>query len=117
LRQFRYRDIPPHQEWQVAEVRTQPSSERQIGRPERIASFRPYRSFLRQYDDRSRKHFRTPSMPEGDEQQGGDEVLRAIAEKIRELARQTPIREAREELFHLADNLDRRADLAKRTAG
>ena len=31
-------------------------------------------------------------MTKGDEQQGGDEVLRAIAEKIRELARQTPIR-------------------------
>ena len=56
-------------------------------------------------------------MTKGDEQQGADEALREIAEKIRDLARQTPIREAREELFHLADNLDRRADLAKRTAG
>jgi hypothetical protein len=55
-------------------------------------------------------------MTKGDEQQGGDEVLRAIAEKIRELARQTPIRKAREELFDLADRLDGMADLAKRTA-
>ena len=56
-------------------------------------------------------------MPEGDEQQGGDEVLRAIAEKIRELARQTQIGKAREELFDLADRLDRMADLAKRPPG
>jgi len=117
LRQFWFRDIPPHQEWQVAEVKTQLSGERQIGRPERIAAFRPYRSFLRQYDHRSHKHFRTPDMTKGDEQQGGDEVLRAIAEKIRDLARQTQIPEAREELFDLADRLGRMADLAKRTAG
>jgi hypothetical protein len=63
------------------------------------------------------EHFRTREMAEGDEQQGGDEVLRAIAEKIRELARQTQIGKAREELFDLADRLDQMADLAKRTAG
>ena len=56
-------------------------------------------------------------MPEGDEQQGGDEVLRAIAEKIRELARQTWIAEAREELFELADRLDQMAHLARKTPG
>jgi len=56
-------------------------------------------------------------MTKGDEQQGGDEVLRAIAEKIRDLARQTQIPEAREELFALADRIGRMADLAKRTAG
>ena len=56
-------------------------------------------------------------MTKGDEQQGGDEVSRVIAEKIRDLARQTQIPEAREELFDLADRLGRMADLAKRTAG
>jgi hypothetical protein len=54
-------------------------------------------------------------MAEGDEQQAGEEHLREIAEKVRDLARQMPIAEAREELFDLADNLDRMADLAKRT--
>jgi hypothetical protein len=56
-------------------------------------------------------------MAVGNEQQDSDEALRAIAEKIRDLARQTLIREAREELFDLADNLDRMAELAKRTPG
>ena len=40
---------------------------------------------------------------------------RAIAEKIRDLARQTWIAEVREELFDLADNLDRMAERAKTT--
>ena len=56
-------------------------------------------------------------MTKGDEQQGGDEVLRAIAEKIRDLARQTQIPEAREELFELADRLDQMAHLARKTPG
>jgi hypothetical protein len=43
------------------------------------------------------------------------EHLREIAEKVRDLARQTPIREVREELFDLADRLDRMADRAKKT--
>jgi hypothetical protein len=53
-------------------------------------------------------------MAKSEEQQASDEHLREVAEKIRELARQTPIAEAREELFDLADDLDRMADLAKR---
>jgi hypothetical protein len=53
-------------------------------------------------------------MARSNEQQSGNEHLREIAEKIRELARQTPIREAREELFDLADRLDQMAGLAKR---
>ena len=56
-------------------------------------------------------------MTKGDEQQGGDEVLRAIAEKIRDLARQTWIAEAREELFDLADRLDRMAERARMGRG
>ena len=49
-----------------------------------------------------------------DREQGAEENLHEIAEKIRELARQTRIAEAREELLDLADNLDRMADLAKK---
>jgi hypothetical protein len=57
-------------------------------------------------------------MARNDEQQAGDEHLYEIAEKkVRDLARQIPIREAREELFDLADRLDRMADLAKETPG
>jgi hypothetical protein len=54
-------------------------------------------------------------MPMSDEQQAGEEHYREVAEKIRELARQTRIAEAREELFDLADWLDRKAELVKRT--
>ena len=50
----------------------------------------------------------------GDEQQAGDEHLREIAEKVRQLARQTHIPEAREELLDLADNLDRIAELVNK---
>ena len=56
-------------------------------------------------------------MTKGDEQQGDDNNLREIAEKVRDLARQTWIAEAREELFELADRLDRMADLARKTRG
>ena len=56
-------------------------------------------------------------MARSNEQQSGDKHLREIAEKVRDLARQTQIPEAREELFDLADRLGRMADLAKRTAG
>ena len=56
-------------------------------------------------------------MTKGDEQQEDDNNLREIAEKVRDLARQTQIPEAREELYDLADWLDRIADLAKGTAG
>jgi hypothetical protein len=56
-------------------------------------------------------------MTKGDEQQGADEALREIAEKIRDLARQTWIAEAREELFDLADDLDRMAERAKTGGG
>jgi hypothetical protein len=57
---------------------------------------------------------RTLAMAKSDEQQPGDEHLREIAEKVRDLARQTQSPEAREELFDLADRLDRMAELAKR---
>ena len=57
-------------------------------------------------------------MARNDEQQAGDEHLYEIAEKkVRDLARQIPIREAREELFDLADRLHRMADLVKKTPG
>jgi hypothetical protein len=48
-----------------------------------------------------------------DEQQASEEHYREIAEKIRQLARQTRIAEAQEELFDLADWLDRKAELVK----
>jgi hypothetical protein len=43
------------------------------------------------------------------------EHLREIAEKLRRLAQQTAIAEAREELFDLADQLDWMAERAKNT--
>ena len=46
-------------------------------------------------------------MPERHEQRESDEHLCEIAEKVRQLARQTQLPEAREELFDLADRLDR----------
>ena len=42
-----------------------------------------------------------------DERDGGGEDNYAIAEKIRQLARQTPITEIQQELFDLADRLER----------
>jgi hypothetical protein len=59
------------------------------------------------------EHFRTREMAEGDEQRGSDKHLREIAEKVRQLARQTQLPEVREELFNLADDLDRMAERAK----
>jgi hypothetical protein len=56
-------------------------------------------------------------MAMSDEQQASEEHYREIAEKIKQLARQTRIAEAREELFDLADQLDRMAELTKRTRG
>jgi hypothetical protein len=53
-------------------------------------------------------------MAVSDEQQGIEEHYREIADKIRQLARQTRIAEAREELFDLADWLDREAEHAKK---
>jgi hypothetical protein len=53
-------------------------------------------------------------MAMSDEQQGIEEHHREIAEKIRQLARQTHIPEAQEELFDLADRLDREAEVAKK---
>ncbi len=50
-----------------------------------------------------------------DEQQASAGHYREIAEKIRQLARQTPIAEVREELTDLADDLDRLAKLAERS--
>ena len=46
-----------------------------------------------------------------------DKALREVAEKVRGLARQTWIAEAREELFELADRLDRMAERAKTSHG
>jgi len=56
-------------------------------------------------------------MARSNEQQSGDEHLREIAGKVRDLARQTWIAEAREELFDLADNLDRMAERARTGGG
>ena len=50
-----------------------------------------------------------------DGQQANGDHLREIAGKIRRLAQQTQIAEAREELFDLADRLDRMAGSAKPT--
>ena len=52
-----------------------------------------------------------------DEQEASAGHYREIAEKIRQLARQTQIPEAQQELFDLADRFDRRADLARLTRG
>jgi predicted Rossmann-fold nucleotide-binding protein len=48
-----------------------------------------------------------------DEQQTEAEHYREIAEQLRKLAQQTRIREAQEELFDLADQFDRMAELAR----
>jgi hypothetical protein len=56
-------------------------------------------------------------MVQGDERRGGDDHLREIAEKVRQLARQTQLAEARDELFDLADRIDRMADGAKTARG
>jgi hypothetical protein len=48
-------------------------------------------------------------MAERDEQRGSDDHLRGIAQKVRQLARQTQLSETREELFDLADRLDQMA--------
>ena len=45
-----------------------------------------------------------------DERDGSGEDNRAIAEKIRELARQTLIAEIRQELFDLADRLEQMSE-------
>jgi hypothetical protein len=60
---------------------------------------------------------RTLAMAKSDEQQSGVEHLREIAEKVRDLARQTQSLEVREELFDLADRLDRMAELGRKTPG
>jgi hypothetical protein len=56
-------------------------------------------------------------MTKGDGEEGEDVALHEIAEKVRVLARQTWIAEAREELFDLADRLDRMAERAKTGGG
>lgn len=56
-------------------------------------------------------------MTMSDEQQEGGEHLREIAAKIRRLARDASIAETQEELFDLADILDRMAERAKKTSG
>jgi hypothetical protein len=52
-----------------------------------------------------------------DEQQASAGHYREIAEKIRQLAQQARIPEAQQELFDLADRLDRMADLARPARG
>ena len=52
-----------------------------------------------------------------DEERASDEHFREIAEKIRQLARQTPIAEAQVELFDLADQLERMAEIARQKRG
>jgi hypothetical protein len=56
-------------------------------------------------------------MTMNDEQQEGGEHLREIAAKIRRLARDASIAETQEELFDLADILDRMAERGKKTSG
>ena len=52
-----------------------------------------------------------------DEQEASARHYREIADKVRDLARQTPIPEIQQELFDLADRLDRMADLERLTRG
>jgi hypothetical protein len=52
-------------------------------------------------------------MAKSDERRASDAHFREIAEKIRALARRTHIAEVQEELFDLADRLDRGAELAR----
>ena len=61
--------------------------------------------------------FQARDTPMSDEQEASAGHYREIAEKIRQLARQTHIPEAQQELFDLADRLDRMADLARLTRG
>jgi hypothetical protein len=61
--------------------------------------------------------FRPRDTPMSDEQQASAGHYREIAEKIRQLARQARIPEAQQELFDLADRLDRMADLARPARG
>jgi hypothetical protein len=61
--------------------------------------------------------FQAPGHPMSDEQEASAGHYREIAEKIRQLARQTHIPEAQQGLFDLADRLDRMADLARLTRG
>jgi hypothetical protein len=56
-------------------------------------------------------------MTMNDEQQEGGEHLREIAAKIRRLARDASIAETQEELFDLADILDRMAERGNKTSG
>jgi len=53
----------------------------------------------------------------GDEQPESDKHLREIADKVRQLARQTRLTDAREELFDLAERIDRMADNLKTARG
>src|ERR1700751_34817 len=59
--------------------------------------------------------FRPRDTPMSDEQEASAGHYREIAEKIRQLARQTYIPEAQQELFDPADRFDRMADLARLT--
>lgn len=62
---------------------------------------------------RPREHFwDVENMAKSDEQPASDAHFREIAEKIRKLARQTHIAEAKAELLALADRLDRAPGLA-----
>jgi hypothetical protein len=65
----------------------------------------------------TRGRFQAPRHPMSDEQEASAGYYREIAEEIRQLARQTQIPEAQQELFDLADRFDRMADLARSTRG
>jgi hypothetical protein len=57
-----------------------------------------------------RKLLSVGDMPMSDEQELGGEDNHEIAERIRQLARQTWIAEVQQELFDLADRLERMAE-------
>jgi hypothetical protein len=53
----------------------------------------------------------------GDERRGNGQHLRETAEKVRQLAREAQLSEVREELFNLADRIDRMAEELKTAGG
>jgi hypothetical protein len=52
-----------------------------------------------------------------DEGRGNGQHLRETAEKVRQLAREAQLSEVREELFNLADRIDRMAEELKTAGG
>jgi predicted protein tyrosine phosphatase len=89
------------------------SRERQINRMVRIKAFSSAYHLRMGTAVSPVSTLRYRDMAVSDEQQDSDAHLREIADLIRQLARQSHIAEAQEELFDLADRLDRMADLAR----